>query len=98
LLGGVAESIHRVADEVDADLVVMSTHALTGAARVFLGSMADTVVRTAARPVLVVHRDSQAHGDDYDIPPSEIELPELVAATVGPAPEARPALGFDPSA
>jgi nucleotide-binding universal stress UspA family protein len=39
-----------VADEVDADLIVMSTHALTGPACTLLGSVADAVVRTARQP------------------------------------------------
>jgi len=40
----VAESIIKTADEVDDDLIVMSTHALTGPARALLGSVADAVV------------------------------------------------------
>jgi nucleotide-binding universal stress UspA family protein len=52
----VAEAIMRSADEVGADLIVMSTHALTGPARALLGSVADAVVRNAHRPVLLPHR------------------------------------------
>jgi nucleotide-binding universal stress UspA family protein len=54
--GEVAPTIQTVADETDADLVVMSTHALTGPARTVLGSVADAVVRTSLRPVLLVRR------------------------------------------
>jgi nucleotide-binding universal stress UspA family protein len=58
--GDVAELIGRHADEVEADLIVMSTHALTGPARAILGSVADAVVRTAHQPVLLVRREYQA--------------------------------------
>jgi nucleotide-binding universal stress UspA family protein len=52
----VAEGIVDTADEGDADLIVMSTHALTGPARTILGSVADAVVRTSPCPVLLVKR------------------------------------------
>jgi nucleotide-binding universal stress UspA family protein len=56
LRGEVAPTIDAVAEQTDADLVVMSTHALTGPARAVLGSVADSVVRTSHRPVLLVRR------------------------------------------
>lgn len=52
----VAEAIMRSADEVGADLIVMSTHALTGPARALLGSVADAVVRGARHPLLLPRR------------------------------------------
>src|SRR5438105_14586713 len=54
--GEVAATIDAVAEETNADMVVMSTHALTGPARAVLGSVADSVVRTSHRPVLLVRR------------------------------------------
>lgn len=67
----VAEAIMQTADDVEADLIVMSTHALTGPARALLGSVADTVVRNAHRPVLLPRRgapgdSTEAHGADRD--------------------------------
>jgi len=67
----VAEAIIKTADEVDADLIVMSTHALTGPARALLGSVADAVVRNAHRAVLLPRRGApgdsiEAHGADRD--------------------------------
>jgi nucleotide-binding universal stress UspA family protein len=56
LLGRTGETIVDTADAVGADLIVMSTHALTGPARTILGSTADEVVRTARRPVLLLRR------------------------------------------
>ena len=58
----VAEAIVQAADTSDADLIVMSTRALTGPARALLGSTADAVVRGAHCPVLLVHR-TQAMDD-----------------------------------
>ncbi len=55
-IGQVAPALAALADEADVDAIVMSTHALTGAIRSFLGSVADEVVRTARRPVLLVRQ------------------------------------------
>jgi len=52
----VAEAIVSAADAADADLIVMSTRALTGPARALLGSTADAMVRAAHCPVLLLHR------------------------------------------
>ncbi len=74
VLGEVAPAIVTAANEVDADLIVMSTHAYTGPARALLGSVADAVVRTARRPVLLVRRNGRAEeADEAD--------EELVAST-----------------
>jgi nucleotide-binding universal stress UspA family protein len=53
---GAAAGIVEFADKHVADLVVMSTHALTGPARALMGSVADAVVRSAHCPVLLVRR------------------------------------------
>jgi nucleotide-binding universal stress UspA family protein len=56
LRDGVAwEQINHVADEIDADLVVIGTHGRRGLARALLGSVAENVVRTARRPILTIH-------------------------------------------
>jgi nucleotide-binding universal stress UspA family protein len=49
------EEITKVADEVDADIIVIGTHGRKGLARALLGSVAENVVRTATRPVLTIH-------------------------------------------
>jgi nucleotide-binding universal stress UspA family protein len=54
--GHITEQIVEAAENVDADLVVMSTHAHTGPLRSVLGSVTDEVVRTGRRPVLVLRR------------------------------------------
>jgi nucleotide-binding universal stress UspA family protein len=55
----IAECIVQVADQQTSDLIMMSTHALTGLRRAVLGSVADAVVRTAACPVLLLRRGNQ---------------------------------------
>ncbi len=48
------EEIVNVADEMDADLIVIGTHGRHGLARALLGSVAEHVVRTSHRPVLTL--------------------------------------------
>jgi nucleotide-binding universal stress UspA family protein len=55
--GDRAQTIVSVADETDADLIVMSTRALVGPARIIRASTADAVARDSRRPVLLVRRD-----------------------------------------
>lgn len=52
--GDPATEIIRVADEVQADVIVMGTHGRSGAGRLFIGSVAEKVVRAAACPVATV--------------------------------------------
>jgi nucleotide-binding universal stress UspA family protein len=52
-------SIVQAADQHASDVIVMSTHALTGLQRAVLGSVADAVVRAAACPVLLLRRNNQ---------------------------------------
>lgn len=52
--GPAAPAILGAADRLGADLVVVATHGRTGIERLALGSVAETVVRAAACPVLVV--------------------------------------------
>jgi nucleotide-binding universal stress UspA family protein len=48
------EEICRLADEIDADLIVIGTHGRGALGRALLGSVAQRVVRGATRPVLTV--------------------------------------------
>ena len=51
-------------DARNIDLIVMSTEALTGAARAVLGSVADAVVRAARCPVLLLRREPPPRADE----------------------------------
>ncbi|MBI5876314.1 MAG: universal stress protein [Chloroflexi bacterium] len=52
--GDIAEHILNAADSQHADLIVMSTHGLSGVTRWMLGSIADRVLRHATKPLLLV--------------------------------------------
>jgi nucleotide-binding universal stress UspA family protein len=55
--GANATAIVEKAQEANVDLIVMATHARSGLKRLFLGSVAEDVIRHAGIPVLVVHTD-----------------------------------------
>lgn len=57
--GNVAEAIARYASSVGADMVLITTHGHTGVSRMWLGSVADALVRLTTLPLLVIH---PAHG------------------------------------
>lgn len=50
----VSDVLARAAAECEADLIVMGTHGRRGVRRALLGSVAESLLRTADRPVLVV--------------------------------------------
>jgi universal stress protein A len=50
----VADAILRVAQEIEAGLIVMATHGRTGLSYFFLGSVAERVLREAPCPVMTV--------------------------------------------
>lgn len=54
LTGSPSREIVRLAKEMKADLVVIGTHGRTGLRHVFLGSVAENVVRLAPCPVLTL--------------------------------------------
>ncbi len=61
LEGSVADELHRYSDAVRADLILITTHGHTGVSRMWLGSVADALVRTCHRPLLVVHPAFDQH-------------------------------------
>ena len=56
-------AIARFADEHGFDLVVMGTHGWTGRAHALVGSVAESTVRSARCPVMVVHEEWPAAGE-----------------------------------
>ncbi|MEP0548904.1 MAG: universal stress protein [Rhodothermales bacterium] len=50
------------AAEIDADLIVMATHGRRGLSHAFIGSVAESVVRRAACPVLTARPSAPYHG------------------------------------
>lgn len=56
-IGRPATEIAAAAKELDADLIIISTHGHTGLKHVFLGSVTENVARVAPCPVLVVREE-----------------------------------------
>jgi nucleotide-binding universal stress UspA family protein len=52
--GSPSEEILRIAQQINADLIVLGTHGRSGLARVLMGSVAEDVLRKASCPVLTV--------------------------------------------
>ena len=69
-----AEEIAQLAADVDADLVVVGTHGRRGLRRMFLGSVAEAVVRLAQCPVLV----ARPKGETGNVPKIEPPCPRCV--------------------
>lgn len=63
--GGAAGYITQVADDVLADLVVMTTHGAGGFAPGWLGSVADAVIRHSYRPVLALPENDEQTGGTF---------------------------------
>jgi universal stress protein A len=57
MAGDPREKIMEAADEIGADLIVLSTHGRSGIAHIVMGSVAEYIVRHAKCPVFIVRRD-----------------------------------------
>jgi nucleotide-binding universal stress UspA family protein len=53
-VGDAREVIDNVAEKIGADLIAMGTHGRRGVKRMLLGSVAESVVRSAPCPVLTI--------------------------------------------
>jgi len=71
-----AEEIAQLASDVHADIIVVGTHGRRGLRRLFLGSVAEAVVRLAQCPVLVV----RPKGESGAVPQIEPPCPRCVEA------------------
>jgi nucleotide-binding universal stress UspA family protein len=75
--GAPVDSIVEYARQCHADLLVIGSHGRSGLHRLFLGSVAEGVVRNVSVPVLVVRQSAAAH-----------EEPEKASAAAQPASKA----------
>lgn len=74
--GRVADAIRERARETEVDLVVMATHGRGALSRAWLGSVADTFVRHAPCPVLLIRPDEEASVDlSEDWNPGSVLVP-----------------------
>ncbi len=70
-LGRPAEEIVAAANESKSDLIVLSTHGLTGLDRYLIGSVADRVARLSPCPVFLMRAGQEPSG------PKQVRLPVL---------------------
>jgi len=75
LRGPTADMISQRAREVDADLIVMTSHGRTGLNRLWLGSTADAVIRRSHIPVLALRPVENKTRRDATQPFSKILVP-----------------------
>jgi nucleotide-binding universal stress UspA family protein len=74
--GRAFDQIVRFARELDADLIVMSTHGRTALKRLFLGSNAERVVQHSASPVFIVRaKEHEALLEDQQLHVEKIVVP-----------------------
>ncbi len=59
-VGEAAEEIIKATDEINADLIAMSTHGRSGISRWAFGSVTDKVLRGGNKPMLIVRALSEA--------------------------------------
>ena len=81
LEGYVTEALDRHAREIDAKLIVMTTHGRTGVRRAWLGSVADSLVRHSEFPLLVIR--PLEDGESFPVPRFEKFLVPLDGSPVG---------------
>ena len=53
--GNAADEITRVAEEEKVDLIVISTHGLSGWRKFFFGSVTEKVAKSSSCPILLIH-------------------------------------------
>ncbi len=59
VIGNTADEIIKAADEIDVDMIAMSTHGRHGISRWAFGSVTDKVLRGGHKPVVVVRAPSK---------------------------------------
>lgn len=64
LVGYPAEEILNLAEDENADLIIMGTHGRTGIDRILFGSVAEKVVKSSVCPVLTIR--PEPHPDEKD--------------------------------
>lgn len=72
--GNPAEAILRAAEETKCDLILMASHGRTGAKRVLLGSVAETVMRRSRCPVLIIKTENNADAGQDRAQPHDCDL------------------------
>jgi len=58
-MGDPAGEVVRIAEEEQAEMIVMGTHGRTGLTRLLMGSVAEAIVRRAPCPVLIYRETAE---------------------------------------
>lgn len=66
VIGNAAEEIISVADEINADLIAMSTHGRSGISRWVLRSVTDRILRGGHKPILLVRAPKKGKLDEEE--------------------------------
>lgn len=83
LVGIPTNELRSFIDEAEADVVVMATHGRGPFSRAWLGSMADTLLRTSSTPLLLVHpKDGEAPKKDDTSPLEPGATPSKILVTL----------------
>jgi nucleotide-binding universal stress UspA family protein len=92
---GVADRLSTYANETGTDMIFMTTHGYSGANRLWLGSVADALIRHTTIPLFVVH--PKEFGVEQELSVRHILVPldgsELAEGVLGPATEVARATG-----
>jgi nucleotide-binding universal stress UspA family protein len=62
LLGNVLDQLVDYTNQNGVDLIIIATHGRSGVSRLFLGSVADRLLRHAPVPILMVRAPGSVHG------------------------------------
>jgi nucleotide-binding universal stress UspA family protein len=81
VLGAASKEIVRIADETEADVIVVGTHGRRGLDRALFGSVAENVVRAAPCSVLTVRPNAKSAAES--IQPPCADCVAIAAATGG---------------
>lgn len=85
LFGDPAKAIVAMAEDVDAELIIVGTHGRRGIKRLVLGSVAEEVMRSASCPVLVMRPRRRESHPELMPEPACAQCVEVRAATGGTA-------------
>jgi len=93
----VAEELAAYADEVQTDMIFMTTHGHSGASRLWLGSVADEMIRRTKVPLFVLHPEGRDTPPEGVFSVRHIVIPldgsELAESVIDPATELARATG-----
>lgn len=93
----VADELVMYADEVATDMILLTSHGYSGVSRLWLGSVADEMIRRSTLPMLVIHQSEKGDGQGALPSVRHVLIPldgsKLAEAVLGPAADLAGATG-----